>query len=54
MTTTCKAAIRSLLECARFNAVRARRATSSRLAAYYAAVSAECARDARALRDTVR
>lgn len=54
MTATCQAAIRSLLECARYNAVRARRATSTRLAAYYAAVAAECARDARNLRATTR
>lgn len=54
MTPTCQRAIRSLLECARLNAVRARQSTSARLAAYYTAVSAGCARDARALRATAR
>jgi len=54
MTTPCQLAIRSLLDCARLNAVRARAATSARLAAYYREVSASCARDARLLRLTAR
>lgn len=54
MTATCQKAIRSLLDCARLNAVRARNATSARLATYYQSVSQSCARDARELRDTAR
>jgi hypothetical protein len=57
MTTTCKRAILSLLECARHNAVEARKAESAghhRMANYRRTVSCECAADARALRKTAR
>lgn len=57
MTTTCQRAIRSLLDCARLNAVQARAALAAgqlRLADYRRAVCRDCRRDAAALRDTAR
>jgi hypothetical protein len=53
MTTTCHRAIRSILECARLNAVQARQALAAgrvRLAAYHRSVCESCRRDAAALR----
>lgn len=57
MTTTCHRAILSLLECARYNAVKAREALAAgqlRMHAYRQLVAADCRRDAAALRHTAR
>ena len=57
MTETCKRAVRSMLECARYNAVQARKAAcdgKQRIAAYRLAVAAECRHDANELRRTAR
>lgn len=57
MTTTCRRAILSLLECARYNTVKAREAIAAgqvRMAAYRKQVASDCRRDAAALRNTAR
>ena len=57
MTTTLRRAILSLLECARYNAVKAREAANqgnARMAAYRLTVSRDCRADADSLRSTAR
>jgi hypothetical protein len=57
MTTTCQRAILSLLECARFNAVKAReelKQGNRRMHDYRKQVARDCRRDAAALRNTAR
>ncbi len=57
MTETCKRAVKSMLECARYNAVQARKAADEgkqRIAAYRRAVAQDCRHDANELRRTAR